>query len=238
MFTPIGYFAPTGVAPGPIVTASLEQWLDVTQGSEAAALTDQSGNGRNATNNGGGNITYNTGTKVFDIACTADGQYIDTAYEPAWTSDWTIEIWAKMTSVAGAGGISLVGNRESAGTDFYIVSANETNGKIETYWIDAANVADISPTPSASYFDGSYHHIVAVNDSATLRLYVDTTEIGTFSVSGFGAPSNGNNLSLMGNYLTKYWDDANMGSYRVYSAALSPSEITQNYNAEKAHYGL
>jgi len=51
MFTPIGFFAAAG---GGVITDNLQQWLDVVGagGTESSALSDSSGNGRNATNSG------------------------------------------------------------------------------------------------------------------------------------------------------------------------------------------
>ena len=65
MFTPIGFFAPQGG----VVTDNLEQWLDVTQGSAAASLLDQSGNARNATNFG---LSYDTTNKWWFVSSNTD----------------------------------------------------------------------------------------------------------------------------------------------------------------------
>lgn len=239
MFTPIGYFAAAGG--GSIITENLQQWLQVETGTESGTLTDSSGNGNNATNEGGSDIVYDTTNKWWDVNADNKTDYIDSNYEPAnWLGDWTIECWINMTSLEG-GASSFVGNRESAGTNFFIMAANEGNGKLEIYWIGGGETA-ISPTPASSYFDSQWHHVVATHNSSTttLKLFVDKTEVGNGSTSGRSAPSNSNKLSLMGNYLStsRYWDDALFGSYRVYSSDIGSEGVTQNYDAEKAHYGL
>ena len=42
----------------------------------------------------------------------------------------------------------------------------------------------------------------------------------------------------MGKFLNDYLDDANLGSYRVYTAALSAADVLNNWDVEKGHYGL
>ena len=236
MFTPIGFYA---AAAGGIVTDNLEQWMDVTQGSEALVLTDQSGNGRNFTNDGSANddFDYNTSTQVWDITSDSANDAIGTGYEPTWTSAFSMDIWVNLTSTQG-GAVSLVGNRVAAGTDFFIIGANETNGKIDMYWIDGASEYFISPTPASSYFDSAWHHVAFTKASdGTGTLYVDGSSVGSTSIAG--SPANVYSLSLMGKYLSNRWfTNAKLGSYRVYSADIGSAGITQNYDAEKSHYGL
>ena len=236
MFTPIGFFAPQG---GGIVTDNLEQWMDVTQGSEALVLTDQSGNGRNFTNAGAANndFDYNTLTQVWDITSDSANDAITTGYEPTWTSAFSIDIWAKFASTQG-NAVTLVGNRVTAGIDFFGLSVNESNGKIEMAWVDGGSEYTIAPTPPSSYFDGSFHHVAFTKSSGgTGTLYVDGSSIGSTSVAG--SPANAYKLNLMGLYLSNRWfTNANLGSYRVYSADIGSAGVTQNYNAEKSHYGL
>jgi len=236
MFTPIGFYA--AAAGGGIVTDNLQQWLQVETGTEGGTLGDSSGNGNNATKYGGSDILYDTVNKWWDITADDTDDRIDSEYQPAnWLGSWTIECWINMTSLEG-GACSIVGNRETAGTNFWILAANEGNGKIEIYWIGGGETA-ISPTPASSYFDSQWHHVVATHDGSTMKLYVDKTEVGSASTSGRTAPTNGNNLSLMGRYITnRWWDDALFGSYRLYSSDIGSAGITQNYDAEKSHYGL
>lgn len=238
MFVPTGYFAAVA-AGGDIVLDNLEQWLKVESGTEVGTLADSSGNGRDANKTGGADVLYDTVNQWWDVTADSADDHIDSQYEPNWLGSWTIECWINMTSLSG-GASSFVGNRETAGTNFWILAANENNGKIEIYWIGGGETA-ISPTPASSYFDSQWHHVVATHDSSTttMRLYVDKTEVGSASTSGRTSPSSGHNLNLMGKYLSnRYWDDALFGSYRVYSADIGSAGVTQNYDAEKAHYGL
>ena len=147
-------------------------------------------------------------------------------------------MWVNLTSTENSQACSLLGNWVSAGTDFFIFSANPGNGKIEMYWIDGGSEYAISPTPASSYFDSSWHHVAFTRSSGgTGTLFVDGSSIGSTSVAG--NPSNANTLHLMGKYLTNRWfTAAKLGSYRVYSADIGSAGVSQNYDAEKAHYGL
>jgi len=229
--------APAGVEP---ITDNLTQWFDAVNASSLATyMADASGNGNNGTDESGGTFTWNSSGYV-SIASTGDDQYIETGIQPTWLGDWTLEVWAEVISVDNGQGISLVGNREAGGGNFFIMAVNEGSDEGEIYWV-SNNESAISPTQDP-VFDGSFHQFTAVHDynTDTLYLYIDGAEIGTASTAGNTAPSRGTNpgLDLMGNYLSRYFDDAKLGTYRAYSAALTQAEVQQNFDADKAHYGL
>jgi hypothetical protein len=237
MFTPIGFFAPQG---GQIVTANLEQWLDVTQGSEAGALTDQSGNGRNATNNG---LSYDGTNKWWYVSSNSDwtkhiaSNYGFANYGGAY--NFTIECWVNPTTIVG-GSSGMVHNRSGVyGNNFLEIAIDASYRPIFVGIDSSANeAAALSPNS----VQNNWVMITGTNDATTTTysIFVNGVEKDTTDSSILGNVNRAENLSLYGNYLrsTRYIQDAKFGSYRIYSAAHTATEALQNFNAEKSHYGL
>lgn len=242
MFVPVGFFAPTGAAPGPIVTTNLEQWFDVETGTQAGTLADSSGNGRNGTLTNG-ELVYNTTNDWWDIDATDFNPQVDTGYRIGdyAANSWTIECWFNITSITGVA-TGIAHNRGGVySTNYIAMAANGTTGDVSINLINsAAGEYAIAGNNGSSIVDSNWHHVAATYDSgtSTMTLYLDTTSIGTSAVAG--TCDRAENLHYMGKFLNsgRYFSNASFGSYRHYSAALSSTEVAQNYNAEKAHYGL
>lgn len=84
---------------------------------------------------------------------------------------------------------------------------------------------------------GTWRNIVATHDGTTRRLTVNNTLVlnDTNIVTG----QNSSNPIAIGAYASGIY--ASYGAipiYRLYDRALSPSEITSNYNAQKSRFGL
>lgn len=239
MFTPIGFFAPTGGGGG-IVTANLEQWLDVTQGSEAASLVDQSGNGRNATNNG---LSYDGTNKWWYVSSNSDWtKHIASNYGLAnygGSYNWTLECWVNVTTIVG-GSNSLMHNRSSTYSNNFVSIGPNTSYYGETVVVDSS--ANEASTNTAESIQNAWVLLTATNNGSTntMKIFINGVEKGSISTSGIVNVDRAENLSLYGKFLrnTRYIQDAKFGSYRIYSAAHTATEALQNFNAEKSHYGL
>ena len=239
MFTPIGYFAPTG---GEIVTTNLEQWLQVETGTEAGTLADSSGNGNNATLVNS-ELVYNTTNDWWDIDATDWTPEIDTnfRYSDYLATSWTFECWFNITSVASFP--SMIHNRDGLyGDNFVAFGINFAAGELSlTILNTAAGEYNVKGNNGSSVVDSAWHHGCGMYDYSAneMIVYLDGQEVGT-RVSPTGASNRAVDLHYMGKFVnsSRYWSNASFGSMRIYSAALSASEVLQNYNAEKAHYGL
>ncbi len=227
-----------------VITENLVQWLDVTKGTSSGFLADSSGNSNNATDQSNGNFTYNTGTKVWDVAATSNSDYIAPALNPDYVNSWSIEVWGRYVNINGSTNIFIVGNRVSGETPYFGIQVNEQYGTVASYW-QANNTLSVQwwagDEPGFSMFDGNYHQVVVTHDSVanTFNLYVD----GAFKVSddssGTTSPATSADLAIFGRYsLSQYLDDANLGSYRLYDDALSADDVLNNWDVEKGHYGL
>jgi len=98
---------------------------------------------------------------------------------------------------------------------------------------------------SAKAFSGTlntgqwYHLVMTYTSQRYVRIYVDASEAGIYDWgSGLGPTIPTNGAVKIGQY--QGFESLNLngkiGETRVYNRALSPTEITQNYNATKARY--
>lgn len=96
------------------------------------------------------------------------------------------------------------------------------------------------PTP------GNWYHLVHTWNGTTQKLYINNTEVNSTSTSGtLTYDANNKNIAIGGDYNGPGYDggmtatvNGKIGATRIYNRALSSTEITQNYNADKARYGL
>jgi len=244
MFTPIGFFAPQG---GGVITANLEQWLDVTQGSEAGALLDQSGNSRNATNSG---LTWDSGNNWWYVSSNTDWtKCIETNYR--FTNfaavSWTAECWVNMNTILGDNYIGLIHDRDDARNRpvMEISMGGPTNAKPVAAMESSTAGNEITCFNAPDTYQDEWILLTTTyeaNYSGTtdrLRLYVNGVlqDTGTATMS---AVDDSQNIRLYGGYVRSiFWiENAKFGSYRLYSTALSSDDILQNFDAEKSHYGL
>ena len=82
--------------------------------------------------------------------------------------------------------------------------------------------------------DGNYHYYGFTFDGSTKTAYVDGVVVGTQSVTGTLTTSfSGRKLGAFGG---GYYANGNMASYLVWNKVLTPSEVTQNYNAQSSRF--
>jgi hypothetical protein len=84
---------------------------------------------------------------------------------------------------------------------------------------------------------GAWYQIVGTYDGTTIKLYVNNALINQTAYTGTPA-SNGAGIRLMSR-----WDDAEfwggrLSIVRIYDTALDLASVTQNYDAERARFGL
>ena len=245
------------VQPGP-VTDSLEVWFDPRNFS---SLTNNSTASSNSASNTNATWTLTTdgaagfvsGTNNQAIECTSGsrvqfhtkGQDI-TAFDNI--NNFTFEFWVYVGSTstpswAFLGGKSNFWGQNEAG--IYVHSNGNTFGfhTNNTYGVEVG-------FPSVGW-----HHIVGVrnlSDANCRKIYIDNSVVAedntgdndanhtlnndnALTIFGDCPAQNSNNFNVPGYALPSTWKT---GHTRFYTKALSATEITKNWNAEKAIYGL
>ena len=232
----------------PVITANLAQWFDVTQGSAAAAVVDQSGNGRDGTNV---NLTYDGTYQWWTVGPgnTDWDKYIDTNYRLTnfGTVSWTTECWVNITDVRNDDFIGMVHDRRTnIGSNFgeYLAMGGASQAKPISAMV-GSDSSEITCFNSPTTYQSQWVMITATYEAnysgATdrLKLYGNAVLLDT-GTSAMGNVNNATNLTLFGRYLSSafFVGEGKFGSYRLYTVANSAADVLQNYNAEKAHYGL
>jgi len=240
MFTPIGFYA---AAAGGVITDNLQQWLDVTQGTSALALTDQSGNGRNATNNG---LTWDATNHWWYVSGNTDWtKHIDSNYHvPSLTgnTDLTIEFWINMEDTNDSNYIGVVHNRSGIyGSNFVEIAMGGADAGDFNFGLSDSSANEAAANTPSTY-PNQWVMASFVNDGSTntMTIFINGVSAATGDSSGIGSISRAEDYSLFGNFLrsNRWIEDGKFGSYRLYTAAHTATEALQNFNAEKSHYGL
>lgn len=224
-----------------IYTTNLQQWIDPFY--SAGYNTDLSGNGRNATLEGG--LTVD-GSGFYDL--TGPSKRIDLNYIPNVSSNpsVTLCVWFNAASncVQTRDSVGIIGNFNSSATSNWIYMQVEGNyGGSGTVGELYAHVrSNNSSTAFSCGFinDAAWrYHCMVINGSAgTLTHYINGSSAGSASLPASRNFSSGNNLYAFAFESSRFFYNSKGGSIQIYDAALGSTEINQNYNALKADYGL
>jgi hypothetical protein len=246
---------PPPVPPTPtIVTSGLVMHLDAGDAASypgtGTAWTDLSGNGNNGILiNGPTYSAANGGQIVFDGV----NDFISTELTQPPVTQYTVELWFKSTSSVITGdNVFLFHCRGNPQLGFSGVSLtwlpNRTApGELE-FGVSSNNVAVFARAPGTVFNDGSWRQVVGVFSQPlgqpiswnSFEIYVNgekTIKTQGFTAGGATSPVAGLGGTEIGRINTGYWA-GNVAIARVYNRALSASEITQNFNANKARFGL
>ena len=166
----------------------------------------------------------------------ASSQYADATSFDDSLSNWTVEAWHYYAGT-NSGGSPCIVTEVYAGTPI-----NYTLG----------NCIDSSPNLQVGHWDGSsfnatpngtvltaedWHHVVGTFDGTAHRLYVNGVLAQTQETT---SPANrgGVGIRLMRRWdADQYWGGA-LAVVRIYDTALDLAGVTQNYDAERARFGL
>ena len=138
----------------------------------------------------------------------------------------TISVWFKYNSSDSLG--SLITQRGNTGFQLYVVS-----GK---FYVDGGGTASVSTVNNLH--NGANYNAVAVFDrtNSLLRLYLNGIADNTVAYTGSIADTYTILLAK-----SAYGDGplaANIYAAQVYNRVLSPTEISQNYNFNRARFGI
>jgi hypothetical protein len=205
--------------------------MDETSGS---TLNDKSGNGYDGTMYNSPSLDqpgFNRRTR--SIFFNGSDQRVDVYTEAVSSKPETIEAWARHTgdqSVSGSS--SIVNDREDNGVQL-------TLGYNRDGWQFAWEGEDDG---YESIFDGSsftqdeWAHLVATHDGSTARLYVDGTEVASYTGKDFTPRSSGEcTIAASDNYPpSERLFNGYISGVAIYDYELSASRIQDHYVAAKA----
>lgn len=200
-------------------------------------LFDLSGNSLNGTLS---NITYTNPYLTYNGTNGTVSIADNASLEPN-TGDFSLEAWVYYTTITGSSR-AVVSKTDNGGLAASWSYGLRTAANGITYF-EVGNGTTSVTSPSFTASTGQWYQIVGVWTnlaSNSIALYVNGVSQGSNSHS-FGSVKNSSNPLYLGSYnggeFSQYFN-GRMGIFRYYSKALSGSEVAQNYNANKATYGL
>lgn len=233
-----------GTAPTALqyVTANLQLYLDASNPSSypgsGTTWTDTVGGYQFSlvgsptfTGSFGGNIVFN-GTSQYAFSTTTQSFAAPT---------FSVEVWHYFTGVTSGAGPAIISQQYGVGNGINYMLGNPATNAFNSpsmsinYWTPAsgwASSAAVKPGPT-----GAWYQIVGTYDNSNLKLYFNGVNVITTPKSGV-AVNGGTPINLMKRWdLGDYWGGS-LGIVRIYNAALTQAQVTQNYNANKARYNL
>jgi uncharacterized protein YjdB len=215
---------------GGIPTSGLVAWYPFNGNAN-----DESGYGNNATNYGATltNDRYGQSGKAYLLNSIGDSLHVTNSTPIFNGLRQTISLWFKLPVQYHHSSLDLVSNGVTYANGFYIgVDQNDgaygTNNYIVDYIIKDTAITFVTNQTLLS----NWTNIVCVHDSAIMKMYVNGTLVSSTNSPILSNAVNGNlRIAAWDNPTApdntqKYFDDL-----VIYNRALTPSEITQLYNA-------
>jgi hypothetical protein len=213
---------------------------------------DLSGNNLNGTLING--PTYSgTGTSTI---ITTDGtddyiEVLDNSLLDFGANNFTVEYWfKKLSTTTGYDNIWGVNKWNvgggGAGTNEWALEIGQ--GSSGTGDFVAFAVESGSTTYATSYFNltnalTQYHQLVGIRSGNKLELYLDGSQLYSNTPAGFTTSVSVNNISgrnlrIANAALNNLYTNTSSAVVRIYSKALSSTEILQNFNFYRSRYGI
>ena len=215
---------------GNIVTSGLVLNLDAANPRSypppynGTVWTDLAGTNNGTLTNGPTFNSANGGNIVFD------GVNDFVSFSTITNNIYTIDFWYKM-----GGNDGTYGYFASSGDNGLAISEGGTfNGLIYGqfyYWNGVVNNLGIIPSTT------NWNHICALINTSinNIQIYGNGNQSSTTTVTSMST-----SITNIGRYITANLNflKGNLASYKVYNRALSASEISQNFNATRARFGI
>ena len=218
-------------------------WTDLSGGSNNFTLVNPSYYSYSSSNGGsiaftrtlpptaedGGYATLNT------VGILTAGNYLH--------NNHTTEVWFKSndrnpTNYNGTETVSVIATY----TGFHNMWYYDSTSYRYTIWGKTAGVNNNYELSFSDTSSGVWTQLVAVRNGTTLTLYKNgvSQTSGTITAGTEGTPSNNIIRIATANYGGDYsWhSNLNFSSLKMYTRALTATEISQNYNALKHRFGL
>jgi len=226
----------------PIVTNGLVLNVDAgfvpSYPQSGTTWDDLSGNGYDGTLTNG--PTYSTdggGSIVFD---GVDDYVVTPSFSLSNTNNQiSFDFWIKVTSPLG-NGQTIFSDRFQNNTIGYLFLYYNSNGSITYQFATNTIRSQVSSVVFSSEFINTWVNVVITTDyvSKEIKFYRNSTLLSTQTMVNAQFPS-GNRIKFIGSYSTTGdFMKGTLPSMRLYNRTLTSQEILQNYNAQKARFGL
>jgi energy-coupling factor transporter ATP-binding protein EcfA2 len=196
-------------------------WYDVSSGGNNGTLT----NGPTYSSNGGGSIVFDG---VDDTVSVPDNAVLD------FTVNLTSEVWINLNLYKDISIVNAKGNGGGQITAYnYLFLGSNTSFYFR--FSDGITSQNSPFITKSNLPENTWGHVVGVLDTTAIRLYLNGVEIGTATTRTINPNPNNSPLYISG---PTYSLNGKIAISRIYNRALTATEITQNYNAQKSRFGL
>lgn len=222
-----------------IVTSNLVLWYDpsnsVSYPGSGTTITNLASTSLNGTMS---NITYTNPYFSYNGSSSQINIADNALLEPG-TGDWTMEAWVYLSNSSGSK--VVLGKFDPGGGSQDVSYSIRISGA--GIYAQIGNGSTVVDTPLYTLPLNTWTHVTYVwKNVATnsLEAYINGVSVGSVSHSFSSILNTTANLyigSYNGGEYSQYMN-GRIGITRLYSAALTSAEVLQNYNADKATYGL
>jgi autotransporter-associated beta strand protein len=228
--------------------------FDAPDPTDPSDQPDVSGNGRDGAYDAVGTGAYTLQSDV-PAALGRDGQSLDlaengganaarlsrtiTTSEIDWdTSDWTFTGWFKRRDSGNEDMIWHLNNGDGfgSGEELYLMARGTSTLTLHHYPGPDVSIESTAAAP------GVWHHFAVVRSGSTISLYLNGALVGsdtafTFATNQTAPLIFGGHTDVTATYAPR-WFDGKLDELAVFSAALSPAEVTTLFNGMTArHFG-
>jgi hypothetical protein len=187
-------------------------------------VADTSGKGNTGTINGATWTTSGHSGAALTFNGTSSSVSIPNSSSLTLTSAMTLEAWVRPTALGGSWRTVLF-KEQSAGMVYSLYAGDGSRPRSQVNIGGEENAVGAATLPV-----NTWTHIAGSYDGTTLRLYVNGALVSSTTVGG-SIPSSTGPLRIGGNSIWSEWFAGTIDSVRVYSRALSQSEIQADMNA-------
>jgi hypothetical protein len=223
------------------VTSNLVAYYDpsntLSYSGSGTSLNDLSGN---ALDGSMSNITHTNPYFAYNGTSSTVSVADNALLEPG-TGDFTLEAWVYYSTIAGSTR-TFMSKTDNGGRSADWSYGLRTQSSGSTY-LEVGNGTTSVTSPTYTVTTGQWYQIVGVWTnvaSNSIALYVNGASQGNNS-HAFTSVKNSTRPLYLGSYNGgeySQWLNGRMGIVRFYNAALTSSQVLQNYYADKSKYGL
>ena len=218
---------------GSIETTNLELDLDANDYSGSGNWLDGTSNNNDGTITGAAYVN-DSSSDYFNFDGVDD--YVQTSYSPTGLNSITAEYWVNADVVGATKSLGVVFFNGGGRIDFSINSNSNNTPTVssnvvvlnKTDFIGNWNHVTIVLTGLASTYNTGGSYASAINAS----IYYNGEFINTVNPQPYQTPVLGARLGRSGG---GYYFDGKIGQARIYSSALTPTQIKSNYDATKIY---
>ena len=207
--------------------------------SAGTTITDLTGNSLNGAMS---NITFTNPYLTFN-GLNSQVTITDNSLLETGSSNWTMEAWFKtnitsgsqvvLGKFSGGGGNEVSYSIRIGGSNLFCQIGNGLGSTLNTHYSNSTNYTITA---------GTWYQVVYVysNSGDTLKTYINGSLVSSVASTIGNLLNNSANLylgSFNGGQFSQ-WFNGQMGIVRIYNSALSDSDVSKNFEANRDIYGI